>query len=320
MAPQGKIVSIKIEQPTGPIQTMANSLAAKGRSRVPGTGIILTPKRESSNRYRTGIDETAPSILAIEDKEEREAEIARVKAMRERLQEKLGIDDLSATSKYWNYMLATPLDQNHVSPYKLKDGENIFSFADPMAELNFRWLSVHPLVAPSYETFQRGDAGPGVLFYVHDEEIENQRVNKTKKEINSAVIKLENSSPDKRKKVAKLLGLPVSDNSREDLVYNLLDTLLKQTEFKDGQYKGLSTVRMFNKFMDMQPTTFNAKVLVKEALDLNIYRKKDDGIYEGERKVANSEEALVNDLIDSKSQQFLIALEEKLKTKKLALA
>jgi hypothetical protein len=217
-------------------------------------------------------------------------------------------------------MLATPLDQEHVSPYKLKDGENIFDFSNPLNELNFRWLSVHPLVAPSYEAYQRGDAGPGVLFYVHDEEVENQRVNKTKREINSAILKLENASPDKRKKVAKLLGLPVSDNSNEDLVYNLLDSLLKQTEFKEGQYKGLSPVRMFNKFMDMQPTNFNAKVLVTEALNFNIYRKKDDGIYEGERKVATSEEALVNDLIDSKSQQFLIALEEKLKTKKLALA
>ncbi len=320
MAPTGRILSIKLEVPSSNVKTMAHSLAAKGRSRVPGTGITLTPKKETNNKYRTGMDENANSILKIQDPDEREAEQERLKAMRERLQASSNITDLSATSPFWNYMLWTNLDQNHVVPYKLKDGENLFSFENPFGEINFRWLSVHPLVAPSYEAYIRGDNGPNVMFYVYDEEVENTRSYKRKQEINSAITKLNAATPTKRKKVARLLGLPVSDNSKEEFVYNLIDDTLKETEFKSGKHKGLNPVRLFNKFMDMQGAILDAKFVVQEAVDFNIYRKRDSGIYEGETKIADSEEKLISDLTDHNSQQILIALEEKIKGKKLVSA
>jgi hypothetical protein len=34
-----------------------------------------------------------------------------------------------------------------------------------------------------------------------------------------------------------MLGLAVTDNSTEELVYNAVDNVLKQTEFKSGKFK-----------------------------------------------------------------------------------
>src|SRR6478609_6086601 len=278
MASIGKIVSIKLETPSGEIKTMAHSLSLKGKSRVPNTGVMITPYRENNSTYRTGIDEHSKLIANIPDKSGREAEFERIKDIRERLQRNCNIADLTPTSKFWNYSMWTPLDQNHVTPEKLREGENIFNLENPFQELSFRWMSVHPIVAPSLEAYQRGDAGPAVQFYVYDEQVENERNYKKKKLINDAVIKLDAASPEKRKKVAKLMGLPVSDFSAESLVYNLIDSKLKETEFKEGQYRGLSTVSMFHKFMDMQGKLLNAKYLVAEAVDYNIFRKRESGI------------------------------------------
>jgi hypothetical protein len=44
-------------------------------------------------------------------------------------------------------------------------------------------------------------------------------------------------TPEKKKKVARMLGLAVTDNSTEELVYNAVDNVLKQTEFKSGNSK-----------------------------------------------------------------------------------
>jgi hypothetical protein len=45
-----------------------------------------------------------------------------------------------------------------------------------------------------------------------------------------------------------MLGLAVTDNSTEELVYNAVDNVLKQTEFKSGKFQGLGTVEVFNRY------------------------------------------------------------------------
>ena len=37
-------------------------------------------------------------------------------------------------------------------------------------------------------------------------------------------------TPEKKKKVARLLGLPVTDDTKEEVVYNKVDNMLKQSE------------------------------------------------------------------------------------------
>jgi hypothetical protein len=126
-------------------------------------------------------------------------------------------------------------------------------------------------------------------------------------------------TPEKKKKVARLLGLPVTEETKEEVVYNQVDNMLKQTEFKNGKYQGLNPVEVFNRFADMKENLLHIKDLVKQAITHSIYRVKPSGkVYEGEFEVANDEEELIKFLVDDDHQDDLITLEQKLKTKKLA--
>jgi hypothetical protein len=102
-------------------------------------------------------------------------------------------------------------------------------------------------------------------------------------------------------------------------VYNLVDNILKESDFKTGSFQGLSTVEVFNRFADMKENLLHIKDLVKQAVAHSIYRVKPNGrVYEGEFEVAIDEEELVKKLVDEDNQDELLTLEGKLKSKKIA--
>ena len=271
-------------------------------------------------QYRTGMNPDAAYIRRISDPTERELEIERVTALRDRLQGALGDVDLGPRSKFWNYGLSQGTDDMlHVQAVKLLDGDNYFDFTSPMQELAFAWLRVHPTIASSYQAWERGEYPAETQFYVVDDEIENAVLYKKKQLVNKAIVKFDSMSPEKKKKVARMLGLPVTDETKEEVVYNQVDNLLKQSEFKDGKYSGLSPIEVFNRFADMKENLLNIKDLVKQAITHSIYRVKTNGhIYMGELEVAIDEEELVKFLANDDNQEDLIVLEQKLKSKKLA--
>jgi len=316
----GKISTIKKEYNNSQLQTMQGGLALKGLTRIPGTGVFKYPYKELDGQYRTGLDPNATYIGRIQDPTEREMEVERVTKLKEKLQLALGGIDLGPRSSFWNYGLSTSTeDTMHVQSVKLLDGDNIFDLSIPLQELAFSWLRVHPTIASSYQAWERGEYPAETQFFVADEEIENAVLYKKKQLINRAIVKFEDMTPEKKKKVARLLGLPVTDDSKEESVYNLVDNVLKQTEFKNGKYQGLNPVEVFNRFADMKENLLHIKDVVKQALTHSIYRIKGSGrIYEGEFEVAKDEEELVKYLADEDHQEDLITLEQKLKTKKLA--
>ena len=263
----GKISTIKRDYNNSQLQTMQGGLAAKGLTRIPGTGVFKYPYKEMDGQYRTGLDPNASYIRRIQDPTEREMEIERVTNLREKLQNALGDVDLGPRSKFWNYGLSTSTsDELHVQPVKLIDGDNYFDFSSTLQELAFAWLRVHPTIASSYQAWERGEFPADTQFYVVDDEIENAVVYKKKQLINKAIIKFDAMTPERKKKVARLLGLPVVDDTKEEVVYNLVDNMLKQTEFKDGKYAGLNPVEVFNRFADMKENLLHIKDLVKPAL------------------------------------------------------
>lgn len=320
MGKMGKISTIKKEYNSTQLQTMQTGLAARGLTRIPGTGVFKYPYKELDGQYRTGLDPNAAYIRRIGDSLEREMEVERVTALRDRLQDALGGVDLSPRSKFWNYGLSTSSDDAlHVQPVKLIDGDNFFDLSIPLQELAFAWLRVHPTIASSYQAWERGDFPAETQFYVADEDIENAVVFKKKQLINKAIVKFDTMTPEKKKKVARLLGLPVTENTTEEAVYNQVDNLLKQTEFKNGKYQGLNPVEVFNRFADMKENLLHIKDLVKQAITHSVYRVKPSGrIYEGEFEVATDEDELIKHLADEDNQEDLITLEQKLKSKKLA--
>jgi hypothetical protein len=289
-------------------------------TRIPGTGVFKYPYKELDGKYRTGLDPDAAYIRRIKDDTERELEIERVTALRKRLEDEIGDIDLGPRSKFWNYGLSlSPDDQTHVQAVKLMDGDNYFDLSNAFQEIAFSWLRVHPTIASSYQAWERGEYPAETQFYVVDDEIENAVIFKKKQLINKAIVKFDSMTPEKKRKVARLLGLPVSEDSKEEVVYNLVDNVLKQTEFKNGKYSGLSPVEVFNRFADMKEALLHIKDLVKQAVAHSIYRIKPNGkVYEGEFEIAKDEEDLVKFLADDDNQDELLVLEGKLKTKKLA--
>lgn len=320
MGKLGKISTIKREYTSSQLQTMQSGLASKGLTRVPGTGVFKYPYKELDGKYRTGLDPDASYIKRIQDPTERELELERVTSLRKKLEDSLGGIDLGPRSSFWNYGLSTSAeDQMHVQAVKLLDGDNYFDLSIPFQELAFSWLRVHPTIASSYQAWERGEYAADTHFYVVDDEIENAVVYKKKQLINKAIISFDSMTPEKKRKVARLLGLPVSEDTKEEVVYNLVDNMLKQTEFKNGKYQGLNPVEVFNRFSGMKDHLLHIKDLVKQAIAHSVYRLKPSGkIYEGEFEIAADEEALVMFLANDDNQDELLVLEGKLKTKKLA--
>lgn len=301
------------------VMTMAHSLAKKGMTRFPGTGVYFLPYRLPSGRYKVAFDDEDPALYLIESKKEREAEIERRREIRLRLEGLTGLD-LRATSEYWDYSKSQgSTDRSHVSVVKLIDGPNTFDFKNPFNEITFNWLKVHPLIAPSLEAYQKGMANPLCLFYVYDEQEEVRKAFEAKKDVNEAIQILDKLSNDKRRKVAKLMGLPVNDLTPDEKVYNVLDTAIKSLEFKEGKYKGSSTINMFKHFVRLENDVLNARVLIEDALTLNIYVQKADGIYEGNNKIAGTEEQAATYLLSPEHQEEFLALMEKVKFKKMQI-
>ena len=320
MGKTGKISTIKREYNSSQLQTMDSGLAQKGMTRIPGTGVFKYPYKELDGKYRTGLDPDAAYIKRIKDDTERQLEIERVTALKAKLENEIGDIDLGPRSKFWNYGLSlSPDDQTHVQAVKLMDGDNYFDLSNAFQEIAFSWLRVHPTIASSYQAWERGEYPADTQFYVVDDEIENAVIFKKKQLINKAIVRFDSMTPDKKKKVARLLGLPVTEDTKEEVVYNLVDNILKQTEFKNGKYSGLNPIEVFNRFAEMKESLLHIKDLVKQAITHSIYRVKPNGkVYEGEFEVATDEEDLIKFLADDDNQDELLVLEGKLKTKKLA--
>jgi hypothetical protein len=320
MGKLGKISTIKRQYNSSQLQTMDSNLAQQGMTRIPGTGVFKYPYKELDGQYRTGVDPNAAYIKRIQDPTERELEIERVTELRKKLEAALGDIELGPRSKFWNYGLSTGTnDSLHVQPVKLLDGDNFYDLSQPLQELAFSWLRVHPTIASSYQAWERGEFPADTQFYVVNDDIENAIVFKKKQLINKAIIKFDSMSPEKKKKVARLLGLPVTEDTKEEIVYNLVDSLLKESELKSGKFQGLNPVEVFNRFADMKENLLHIKDLVKQAIQHSIYRIKPNGkIYEGEFEIAKEEEELVKFLADDDNQDELLTLEGKLKSKKLA--
>lgn len=296
------------------------ALANAKLTRMPGTGTTILPHKETAGMYRTGLDPDAAYIKLIADPAGRKFEKEKVTAERKRLEEQLKLD-LSPRSEFYNISSWSPTAKTKpvVEPVKLGDGSTFFNLEDPMQALTFAWLRVHPRVASSFEAYQRGDY-PHATFYVQDDEVEAEITYRKKTQTNKAIFTLDAMSLEKRKKVARACALPVSDNDKEGVVYNLLDSFIKSGTVKSGAFEGMSGVDVFMRFVTMADEVLHIKDLVKQAITHSIYRRDKLGkLTEGQVQIAASEDELVDHLLNEKNQPDVLMLEDKLKAKKSML-
>ncbi len=310
MAKVAKILPLPVEPKAGELSTR-NALAEKGHMRHPGTGVGFVPIRSVSGKFLTGLDENA-SYINLLPSSEQEIEREKVKDRRERLERETGLD-LGPRSEFYSGVYGPKYGTNEVATrVKLIDGENVFNFANAHKEIEFWWVIQNTaLIASSLEGWKKGNFTSTVQFYVSNPEEEASIIYSEKKAQNKAVKSFEAMSLEKRKKVAKLLGLPITDDAKEEVVYIQLDAFIKSGEVANGEYKGQRSVALFNQIAGLTDGLLTTKALIKDALTLRVYNKKSGLLYEGMNKIADSEEDLIRELSSTKEagQQAYLALE-----------
>jgi hypothetical protein len=298
-------------------RSLESSLAENGYYRNPGAFKIILPSKGLNGHYLTGLDDEGLDLLKIENPEDREAERLRRKETRERLQRVTGLD-LSSTSQFYNYAANLPESQK-VTPIKLGNKIVPFNMEDPYQEIAWNWARVHPNIAPSLDSLRTGLVNPALVqYYVMDEEVESKMTFSKKQKLNKAISLNEGLTPTRRAKIARQMGLPATSSTLQETVYNMIDTLLKDGEFKSGRFRGSNPVTLFTELVAMDEARLDVKDTVSQAISSSIYRVRASGkIYEGENEIAGSEEELVNYLLQDKNQDDLLALQKKLKITKI---
>lgn len=322
MSRQGKIAVIPKTYSQN-FKTFESSLAAAGYNRAPGTNRYFIPHLDRNGKYRTGLDENALYLQKL-PKEEREIEIKRIREDKARLEKALGVTGiLDSDSPFWNWAApASKLEARfgvelRTDRVPLSNGDIIFDLSDPLKEITWNWLKVHPKIASSLEAYQRGDCDAECQYYVADEEAQNKATYSRKRIINKAIVDFEKLSPTKKKRIGRLMGLPVTEYTTEESVYNQMDTLLKETEFKSGEYKSLSPINIFNEIISLKDDILEVKDLIEEAIRYSVYRVSGNGkITEGGVDVAVSKTDLLEYLLNDKNQNDLIILKKKVNEKK----
>lgn len=316
----GKISLVKKEYRNDKFLYMEKSLATHGYYKVPGTYVYKLPYREATGKYRTGLDPDALYIKSISNPTERKIEQERCAEALERLQNTTGLD-LGPTSKYWNFSNFDPSRPNEtVQPARLIAGDNYFDLSDPFQEIQFSWLRVHPTIAISLEAYKRGDYPLDVQYYVCDDEYENVVVYNRKKQINDAITILNNMSYEKQLKVARLMGLPVSDGVKNEVLYNIIDNAIKNSEAVRKRHTETSAVSIFMMYAKMKEDVLTIRDLIVQCIENKILSVKEQGkIYKGSVLMAKNEDELVEKLSLDEGQEYYISLQEELKAKKMTL-
>lgn len=311
----GKLSPIK-KVYTDTLQTVESSLAKHEMYRAPGTTRVFSPSKQGA-KYKTGLDKDALYMQRLQKSspERYKEEMAWIDFAISKLQDFYGKEiDLSPYSDVWN-----PYSEKegvHASPIKAGNADIFFDFTDPGELLNYCWLRVENTVASSLEAYNRGEF-PESQYYMADDDAESKQAFARKKVINKAIVDFEKLTSDKQRKVARLMGLAVTDETPEYVAYNLMDTQLKQSEFKEGMHKGLSTISVFNDIVSLAEGRLEVLDLVNQALQFNIYRMGVGGkIQEGGKTIAQTKDELVEMLMDDANQMDKIALEKRVKSKK----
>lgn len=315
MGRTGKISVIPKDYSNG-FPTMERSLREKGMSRMPGTVKMIFPYRELNGKYRTGLDPEAKYLDKIGDEKLRQMEKNKLRELRTKLENETGLD-LSPTSSYYGY--TSKGNHKKVEPVKLIDGDNIFDLRNPLQYITYCWLKAHPTIATSLQAYERGEFPSDTQYFINDDDIENEVLYKKKKTANDAIIKFDSWSLAKRQKVARLVGLPITEDAKEEVVYNMMDSFLKKQSVDHGAFKGQDPIKIFGLYADLRDEVLYVKDVVEMAFAHHIYRLKTGGrVFEGEMEVYKSKDELIEHLLDDANQEDLLELEKKLKLKKLA--
>jgi len=285
------------------MRTLEGSLYQNGYAFIPGTTRKFYPRVDSRGVIRTGLDENSPKIRAIFDPKVKEAEVQRIKQLKDYYESILD-ESLEPNSTFYDEMKENGLT--------LEDGENIFNMENPREAVNFYWIMETDMVASSLDDIESGRVDTSIVkFYVYNGEVETKVTFERKKKINSAIASLDKMSAVKRKKIQKLIGLGLPMDSTEEEVYNAIDEFLRTP----ANAMDRDPIEQFAKITSYSDDLLDVKALVKDLVDKNIVRIKGSIVYEGEHVWAKSIEEFELFLTDPKHTEEYDSFKDKLKNK-----
>lgn len=285
------------------MRTLEGSLYQNGYTFIPGTTRKFYPRVDSRGVIRTGLDENSPRIKAIFDPQVKEAEVKRIKQLKDYYEAILD-ESLEPNSTFY--------DEMKDNGFTLEDGENIFNMENPREAVNFYWIMETDMVANSLDDIQSGKCDTSIVkFYVYNGEVETKVTFERKKKINSAIASLDKMSAVKRKKIQKLIGLGLPMDSTEEEVYNAVDEFLRTP----ASAMDRDPIEQFAKITSYSDDLLDVKALVKDLVDKNIVRIKGSIVYEGEHVWAKSIEEFELFLTDPKNTEEYDSFKDKLKNK-----
>lgn len=290
--------------------SLEGSLYRNGLQSIPSAMKKFYPRVDARNQIRTGLDEKALKIQAIQNKKDRAAEEDRIKQLRLMYEAQLG-EDLTPASPFWDTIKGNSDDPSQTGGYSLEDRDNIFDLNVPIQAVNYYWIMETGQIAKNVDDIESGKVDSSVIFYVHDDATESSAKFERKKKINNSRAILEKMSEVTRKKVAKIIGLPISETASAQKIYNLLDEYLDTPRHQLNQ----DPVEVFIRVAEMGNELLNIKALVIDLLRHNIVRQKGTLIREGETTWAKNVEEFEYFLADPKNSEALQGFMEKLESK-----
>jgi len=297
-----KIIKPYMKKPAND-RTIESSLFKNGHAFIPNTLRKFLPKVDARGAVRTGLDPDALKIKAIFDPEIRKQERERIETLKAYYESILG-EEISPNSPFY--------DEVKVNGFSLVDGDNIFNMDNAREAVTFYWLMETGMIASSINEIESGKMDPSIVkFYVHDEDMDSKLKFEKKRKTNEARVRLDQMSPIERSRVAKLLGLGVSFNTKSEDVYNILDDYLS----KSATQLGLDPIENFNKTASMSTELIEVKSFVIDLTRSNIIRLKGSVVMEGNQVWAKTVEEFEHFLLDKSNKDVYDAFKDKLKNK-----
>jgi hypothetical protein len=297
-----KIIRPYMKKPAND-RTIESSLFKNGHAFIPNTLRTFLPKVDARGAVRTGLDPDAIKVKAIFDPELRTQERERLETMKAYYESILG-ESLDPTSEFFKEIKERG--------YALEDGDNVFDLANPSQAITYYWLMETGMIANSIDEIDSGKLDSSIVkFYVHDEEVDAKVKFEKKRKTNEARVRLDQMSPIERSRVAKLLGLGVSFNTKSEDVYNILDDYLS----KSSSQLGLDPIETFNKTASMSSELIEVKSFVIDLTRTNIIRIKGSIVMEGNQVWAKTVEEFELLLLDKANKEVYDAFKDKLKNK-----
>lgn len=308
----GKISTARRDVADATINGIQYSLQQKGLTMYPGAKVRIPPLKEIDGSYRTGLDENALYIRRMAPEEAR-IEKERVRELRAIIEEMYGGQDLGPRSKFYSDMF-NPRDMGTESRCPLavlKDGDNIFNLDIKEQAVVYAYLRVQEReVAPSAEALMSGNY-TRCKFYVNDSDVESEKSFKQRSKINKAIATLDTLGTEKRKQIARVIGLAVVENTKESVVYNILDKYIKDSE----NPRTSNHADIFLKYTSMKDDNLVIMDTIKQCLTHNVLRNQGGSIYKGESMISGNEEDATKYYANPKKQQEYLLLQEELKLK-----